>query len=275
MSVRDPAFWARHAVERLARFYRTRWLVTLDLEAAFDETGDDDNSPVIGMAGYLSDADYWREFAAEWSPVPEEFGVSKLHTTDCENAQKEFLGWDRDRKNAFYARLIPLIDKYATISIGVTMDRADYDRIVPEYIKHAIVKPYFFCQLQCAVKLLAQYPNGLGDGERLAFIFDCKKRAMDYATRNFRIIRELLGPQSRWLAGPAYEDDECYLPLQAADFVAWRMARRRKIQIGAAKAFPGWQATLYLAEGHLKPLHEHLTPEKLERLVELVKNGPF
>lgn len=88
----------------------------------------------------------------------------------------------------------------------------------------------------------------------------------------------LAPPQNRWLAGPTYEDDDSYLPLQAVDFVAWWMARRRKLEIGAAKTFPECQNELYLPNSHLplgKPLREHLSAKRLEELVGLTKKGPF
>jgi hypothetical protein len=254
--------------------------MVLDLEAAFDETNDHEGSAVIGMAGYLWLKDGGKDFSREWHPIPAEFGVSALHTTDCEAAQEEFKGWDRPHKEAFYARLIPLIDKYALTSIGVTMDRADYEGLVPENIKRAIEKPYFFCQLQCTLKILSRFPNGLGDGERIAFIFDRKNRALDSAKRHFDLIRAVLKPPyNKGIAGPLYEDDD--LPLQAADFVAWRMACRRKMELREKmelrdrSAFIGWRDALYLPKGQTPPLREHLTAERLSGLVELVKRAPF
>ncbi len=58
--------------------------------AYMDESGTDDQSEVIAVAGYLATYEQWTNFEKEWNQVMDHYCVKDFHMTDFEGHYKEF-----------------------------------------------------------------------------------------------------------------------------------------------------------------------------------------
>jgi hypothetical protein len=94
--------------------------VTL-LKTYMDESGIHNGAPVVAVAGYISRPKHWRAWTKDWNKAKRPIKV--FHAADCANLQGEFVGWDKPRRDAFVANLLPImpIHELAGIVIGMVM----------------------------------------------------------------------------------------------------------------------------------------------------------
>lgn len=81
----------------------------LMLRAFADESHDSGN--VMTMAGFLAPTNTWRVLWADWNAVlsQKEFAIKVFHASDCESAQKDFEGWERDRITDLQTQLLSVL----------------------------------------------------------------------------------------------------------------------------------------------------------------------
>lgn len=123
--------------------------------AYFDESGIHAGSEITVVAGFLADDDNaWRDFAAKWNEILQEFELSKFHSVDCEHGQGEFCGKHPEPIRKFilmeFARLIA--------SSGLTIIASafviDDWRMPQEHpLSRRFPNAYMFCFEYCMQKL--------------------------------------------------------------------------------------------------------------------------
>jgi hypothetical protein len=149
-----------------------------------DESGTDDQSKVIAVAGYLSTYELWNRFEEEWTEVMLHYAVTDFHMTDFEAREKEFhwinyWWWPcaEDVRVRFIERVTTICQQWALIGIGCVVIREHYERILTDNIQGALRHPYYFCMYACLNMLLHE----LNKDQRIEtlkpvnFLFDQKK----------------------------------------------------------------------------------------------------
>jgi hypothetical protein len=66
-----------------------------------DDSGTDDRSPVITMAGYVAHSHHWAIFDKRAKKLYPCYGITKLHSSDFHGTKGEFAGWTGDKKMEF------------------------------------------------------------------------------------------------------------------------------------------------------------------------------
>jgi hypothetical protein len=92
------------------------------LKIYMDESGVHNSAPVVAVAAYISRPKYWRAWIKDWNKAKKPINV--YHATDCANLRREFASWDKARRDAYVANLLPVIPAHelAGVLIGIDMN---------------------------------------------------------------------------------------------------------------------------------------------------------
>lgn len=214
------------------------------LNAFVDDSGSDRRGPAYVLTGYASDVDSWSDFARDWKtaliahPAIEYFKMS-----EAESRRWQFDGWERAAITAKIHTLIPIITRYAKYRVECIFWQEHYDSamnwFLPEIrkqvspldfrrIQKTFEDPYFlaFCLIMTdyAQRLEMEHSDEIVD-----FIFDSQgavgKKAVEWWQRMNEIFPTVYY-QKHLPNGPIHRDEKVFLPIQAADLLAWQTRRR-------------------------------------------------
>lgn len=263
--VQSPAadrVWAQISpITQFGRPWERRFVV---LQAFIDDSASDVGTFVL--AGYIASAERWAEFAGEWE------ALLPLATMGSNNKRRfkmsEMAARMRDVP-PFYR----LIEKYAALGVSCKIDVRELARAIdriwidgrhinfnhmvnPYFVAFWMLLQVFHTERQKDPRLFSvlgsddksvPLSNILPLDQKVDFYFDehsSKKSILDvwdfFLTDAPGELLALYGPQ------PRFENDEDFMPLQAADFWAWWTRKGyedgnlRNYQEGK---FPGWTGT--------------------------------
>lgn len=91
-----------------------------------DDSGTDDRSPVITMAGYVALAHQWAVFDKRAKKLYARYGITQLHASDFHSTKGKFAGWSRDKKMQFVRDLFELVRKSCVLGASVSVLKQDY-----------------------------------------------------------------------------------------------------------------------------------------------------
>lgn len=214
-----------------------RWLMSLTFQAFIDESQSNEE---IVLGGYIATAATWAEFANDWEkllPLGLRAKNGNLHFKMSEMAATP----ERmERVPLFYA----VIEKYELMPISARLNLGDFARAHKRFDNFLLrmnwtinnkglwTNPYFFCFTILVNGFHVnreKYAPTLPLTEKVDFIFDdrTEKRPI-LAGWELSAARRTEELAQYYGATPRFENDQEFLPLQAADFWAWcRMVRRR------------------------------------------------
>ena len=140
------------------------------LHAYFDETGDSNDSTILGMGGCIASLGAWHHFEEEWKEkILKKYGLEFFHMTDFDGYNGSYerdKGWTEERHEECMNTLIHIISQTVHLCIGVI-------RQLPEQRKfERSDDPYFDCFERCIMFLLAQRPFGT---DELLHVFIARK----------------------------------------------------------------------------------------------------
>lgn len=204
------------------------------LQAYIDDSVDAETG-VFVLAGYVSTAEKWAKFSKEWE---ERLPLSVIQTDGRYRFKmSEMANYNRwDYVPAFHA----LIAQYAEISISCVINKNEINDLFDALVCHiilangeriyidiyeyrkALTNPFW----TCFRIIMENYPiwvrDNYGINEKIDFYFDLapEKKILSeiwdqYKLRTKDQVRDYYGRE------PRFEDDEDFLPLQAADYRAW------------------------------------------------------
>jgi hypothetical protein len=222
---------------------KARKRIFVVLQAFIDDSFEEDGVFVLG--GYISTAEAWAAFSKEWEKLLP-LGTLNKHR------RYHFKMREMAREPARIAR-VPLFLKviedhalvYVSAKINIAELRSARSRIVVPNINidwGVFANPYFVA-FRCLMDNLHASRPRMGHvlplSDKIDFYFDNRtdKKAIvtmwdDYVARRRDEVRRYFG------ANPRFEDDEEFLPLQAADFWAWWV--RKWYLEGTPEKIPRW-----------------------------------
>ena len=193
------------------------------LIAYFDESGDN-NTPLVTMAGYLSDEHNWKRFEREWAKALKEHGASYLHMKEFTQFQGEFKEWPEWKRKALIQKLIWIIKSNVMFRVGAVVPVADHKRTVgasdPGDNRRS---PFWLCFLSCMSAVLA-YCRKHGIADDIALVFDENNESSKHATGFYTSLKTLPDvPNGHQLVSLSFADDKKITPLQSADLLAYEL----------------------------------------------------
>ena len=212
------------------------------LRAYCDESGKSDGPDdlFVTLGGVVSDLDRWQCFEPEWEKMLRDFGVSELHMADLSHFVGEYSDWEENKRRAFLAEAIRIMDAHCAGYIGASMPIEVFNDILEEH-QQKLIDPYFPCffvnisgLLTCAYHMEAE--------EKIEMVLDddggMKGKAEAFWERAKKEGPVEFGERLGVLSVGVSSHEA--LPLQAADLVAYEVNLFNKVE--------------YLNQSHGRPL---------------------
>jgi hypothetical protein len=193
------------------------WVIVL--KAYMDESGTHGDSPVVTVGMYAGKPSAWQAWTADWNRNKRPIKV--YHSVDAHNRDGEFKGWERDERNQFCAKLLPVIARHKIVGLSVGIHMGAFRAAMasrPELLA-IFGTPYTAC-FQWAVESFLLMMDENHSVQRIAFFHECNdyqeeaKAAFAYVEAQRRLVNT-----RRISLAFAGKDD--FVPLQAADVLAY------------------------------------------------------
>ena len=228
------------------------------LQAYFDESQTDGD--LFVLAGYVSTTERWAAFADEWQELLDHDSVyyRKLEYFHMLEMQSD---GDRERCQWFYN----VIEKYALVAVSYTVSlkvlRHEAERIFggrdPD-VRRKMSNPWQFAAAGLLATIVSNLERLELPKEPIDFVFDesVYKNAVIESWDTFKAAAP--SPELATLTGstPVFRNDREYLPLQAADLLAWWVRHWQKEGIKGAELircqFP-WARSVNMPWLHIVP----------------------
>jgi hypothetical protein len=200
----------------------------------FDDSGKEGSgdSPFPCLAGYLAHETYWAGFLDHWRHLLVRHGLPALHMkTLIRDAEER--GWNARRRNEVVSEFIAVMKGAKLIGFGVAVDSEAWATLAP--VRR---KKFGNAQEFCFTRIMRRICDRLDlakESESVTIVFD---RDFEFARRRLSLFTNLDRFNQRVAeryAGIMFADAARYLPLQAADLLAWStrrelMSRAKKLQ---------------------------------------------
>jgi hypothetical protein len=203
------------------------------LTAYFDESGTHAGSEVVAVAGYLSTPPRWISFEAQWREALAEYGIGLFHMSDFAVRAPPFNTWTEERRRACFMRLVEIINRNVEYSVGTTISTGMFDEVFPPKAKEWCGGPYglvarsIFMTVGEIVR--EHYPD-----HWIRYVFESGAAGAGQVLKGF--LDNYRSPEQQnhlRLCGLSFEDKRCFLPLQAADILAYELYLDLPRQVGA------------------------------------------
>ena len=207
---------------------RNPWKALGMLKAFFDESGIHAGARVTSIAGFVGTADAWTALTVEWKHVLGKLadrGVNCFHMTECAAGDHQFAVIPSAERHVTVAALAGIIAAQDVTAVWAGVKNEAFDRLTANAPKFRAryPKPYDLC-FDEIVRQLIGWSGAHANSSRVSVIF---AEQTDYAERN----RDAYGA---WRAHPlvggrlgalAFDFPKYLLPLQAADLIAYEVAK--------------------------------------------------
>lgn len=212
--------------------------VYADESGIHDKRGLSRGSEVTAVAGYIATKRNWEIVIRRWNTALKKYGVGVFHMSDYWRKRPPYDKWSEARQKRFLSTLIRIARDNTWFAIGGMVSTKDWDEALPESIKGgglggklSFDHPYHFCFQMFFARFMDLLTGEIDKRfarqkfrEKVAFVFDQQRQFEGIATAGFHILKDALDPENR-LASLTFGSKEDYIPLQAADLLAF-YARR-------------------------------------------------
>jgi len=215
---------------------------------------------IFVLAGYMASVPQWLRFNKEWQAVLDL--APKWAAFKMSQARHHYGALTDERLEQFHR----VIEGNVQAAVRASVDLDAYYRFFgePKDKKNPLRNPYYVLLFDLVIQLKRILPHMELDDNEVEFIFDeqmTEKAAIQEAWRDIGKFRPdiaaHLGNEPKW------EKEETYLPLQAADEIAWWTRRHREeTQAGKLLTQIPWKqkrhiAALELHLDHAYPVKTH------------------
>ncbi len=200
--------------------------LVLELTAYLDESGTHSGSEAVAVAGFLSTAPKWVEFAAQWQMALNDFGLDYFHMNKFANMVAPYDTWSEQERRARLSRLLNIIKANAGASIGIVFQKKAFELLFPERATAICGGPYGLAASACMIDM-AENLQEIEVEARVAYVFESGSEG---ARQMGRVFQANLKDQERreklGLSSQRFENKRDFLPLQAADILAYELYKQ-------------------------------------------------
>jgi len=183
----------------------------------FDDSGTHDDSVAVAVGGYLATREAWGVFQERWKAILDEHEIPFFHMVDFEARQKQFDGWENDKRIALQTKLIRLIREHTQITISAATIKADY----PAVKEHYGVSDYIYTLYQ-ALGGVASWAKRDDFPGPVDYVFSQRAASSgELDTLRRRIEEDRVLKRQLRLGSWTVADMREINPLQAADIIAF------------------------------------------------------
>jgi hypothetical protein len=212
------------------------------IECFFDDSGkeNDPSHRFVCIAGYMAHDTFWWPFQPAWRHLLTRHGLPYVHLREFIEMAKD-KGWDRRKQDAVLGEFIEVIKQHRLIGFGVAVDVTAWNAIPKDRRNRFSASVQEFC----CMRLLRRIIDRLHEAQELepiAVVFD---RDFQYARPRLKLLEDIhkhdprVGPR---IASVNFSDSKRYIPLQAADLLAWETRRELVNRVQGFASSSRWGA---------------------------------
>jgi hypothetical protein len=198
------------------------------LQIWLDESGEN-NPPVFVLAGYLHHAEKWPLFADEWQKLLAiEPKLNYIKSYEAFGLRDQFKGWTEDDRDKKLMDFVQIIEHYTAGSYAFIIEHENFREILQQKFP-PFKSPYTFCYaatLYAMVYAMNELRKKEDIDDKIELIFDQNLRRRKSAAGAYKDMLQLVEDEVAQGVGrkePRFEDDKEFMPLQAADLLAYCM----------------------------------------------------
>jgi Protein of unknown function (DUF3800) len=197
------------------------WVIVL--KVAMDESGVHDGSPVITVGAYVARPRQWQDWTKRWNVAKRPIKI--FHAVDCQNLTEEFKGWTEPERDGLVKRCLPIIAEsdFPGVVVGIQMHEFEKAMRGRDDLRPIFGSPYAAC-FQWVVQIIMNFAIGANSRERIGFIHELNDYRHE-ALESFNWIKRHGNPLGT-IIGLQFADKKDYVPLQAADILAYEGNKR-------------------------------------------------
>jgi Protein of unknown function (DUF3800) len=194
----------------------------------FDGSNTHAGAKVWALCGYLMDEAACARLIEEWNAVLDKpewpNRLKRFHMVDCVHGDGEFVGWSFAERLALLGDLTSVIMGIPCVAVSSVVIAEDFAKLEPEELdlleSEGLGTPLDL-SLQSVFQRSINLTRGTSNDEEISLVFDNENPA------NVERFAELCGVYrdrfgfGKWFAGIAFGDSFKFIPLQAADILAY------------------------------------------------------
>lgn len=199
----------------------------LNLKAYIDESGVQGTTEYFVLAGFIGQAISWANFSSDWERcLAAEPSIPLLKTSDAARLTNAFYGWSAEARDRKLSALIDVIKKYPFNSVYAAIHipsfKLAWECLLPPKLRNSYFIGSYALIAAIGYELIDAQVN-----EQIDVIFDNHDIFKNRIREWYPIIRkgwqQEVEPRFARLLPPdvQFMDDTKYVPLQAADMLAW------------------------------------------------------
>jgi len=225
--------------------------------AYLDDSGREDHSPVLVLAGWIAPIAVWADFVARWDAMlemPPRLEYFKMN--DAATLHGLFLDWSETRRDERVALAYKAIEETVPYQVSVIVELEPFRRtFTEEWVERSAMNP-FYLAFSAVLSGVAREQTKLGIQSPVDFVFDEQAMEKDKIVRAWDAFKANASTDTRPLIGsvPYFLDDRKFKPLQAADLAAWWVrklrteepdhVRRVEMPWNSTRQIPGFSFTM-------------------------------
>jgi Protein of unknown function (DUF3800) len=230
---------------------RARRKVVVLLQAAVDDSGKGE-PPAFILAGFVLRVEEWVAFSDAWQAIldkPPKIAYFKMkEAASCTGEFSRFSTSQRDKRVQAFTSLIL---QYRPLAVRNVIPHGAYQATFRGKIAKQADYPYFLSYYAIiGVLLRYQYLQKWHADSGVDFVFDEQGKESILPQLAWQFAKQIVPAWAKPLIGarPTARDEKAFLPLQAADFLAWH-SRRFYLEQSRGKDYhsPAWEALSGLA----------------------------
>lgn len=189
-------------------------------------------SSVLTVAGYVSDADRWEAFESEWQDALAGYGIDFFHMTDFAARKGEYKSWG-DKANCRLVKLLSIINGAAIAAVSITIPLGLWKSALSDEEKARSGNPYCLAAFGCLHEITRWMRQHRSAADEIAYVYDQGDQGRGEVFKLFNAVYDDPNLRREYrLLSMRVEDKKRFVPLQAADVLAWEWNREAPKRLG-------------------------------------------
>ena len=199
--------------------------------AYIDDSGTDPAQPIANATALIIPAKRIVALQNEWDKLRKNQGFDKFHTSEFvfRNPKSEFAQWDDPKRELVFRRVREICKKYGTHVISITVNKMDYDEVVPDHLRKHTGPHHYTWAVRSLLPHIHRWHLVVSNADcPMQFVFDSMgeqkknlsrreiENLMEQAEESFA-SKGFPGEFSNW----SFQNSKLIPGLQCVDLLAW------------------------------------------------------
>lgn len=200
---------------------------TTVLACYVDDSGTDNQSPLVVLGACVMDRDAFIRFDGKWRRMLDQYRIESLHMTDFVRPYGKHIGMYQELKIALFTEAAGTINRRKDSSFSIIVSNAEFKKAIPPKMQRAAIGPYAAAFIGLAL-MNSKIANVHDYPDKVAYLVDEGSSFAEQLRLGHLLVKAFeKGQGARIRTGSfAFANDEEVSALQGADVVAWSARRK-------------------------------------------------